>query len=111
MQEYKFYFGCKRPDGSLITDDQFSRFVDEHMLGYYSGLTVVNGDGRYMTNDGNVVTEPCKVVTVLTTADQHIAHDICDAYCRLFDQESVLLTHTDYLNFGFRGRHLENVCA
>jgi hypothetical protein len=77
-----------------VSEEEWQAFLDDYITPRFEeGLTVVDGAGQYWSRSGSFVREHTKIV-ILMYRDTSSAHDsieyIRSAYCRLFDQESVL---------------------
>ena len=90
----ELYFGMTRRDGSSVTDSQWQAFVRQEVTPRFpKGFTVVPADGQYMDQSGNMTIEHSRVVVILHKDDADARHklaDISGAYCKQFDQESVM---------------------
>ena len=88
-------FGRARPDGSVVSEPQWSAFVDEHVTPRFpDGLTVLDAQGQYRTRAGQLVKEPSKLIILVHDGSERsraAIEEIRAIYKRLFDQESVLL--------------------
>lgn len=91
----ELFFGLSKPDGAMVTEDQFKSFLDKEITPRFpDGLTVLMGDGRFHNKNGNVIVEKSVVVILLYpigvgTKNLHI-EAIREAYKTAFQQESVL---------------------
>lgn len=87
--------GRNRPDGSVVTDQEWQAFVAEQVTPRFpDGFTVLDAVGQYRDRAGRIVTEPSKLILLLHPGEarHHAAiQEIRDAYRRQFQQESVLL--------------------
>jgi len=79
----------------MVTENQFKDFLDKVITPRFpDGLTVLMGEGRFRTQDGNMMAERTVVVILLYPVvagakHQHI-ETIREAYKSAFQQESVL---------------------
>jgi hypothetical protein len=91
----ELYFGRQKPDGSLVTDGEWGAFVTEEIAARFpDGFTVLDAVGQYRTRDGQVLTEPTKILLVVHPAEEKpraALQSLRDVYRRRFQQESVLL--------------------
>lgn len=91
----ELYFGRQKPDGSVVTDAEWRAFVvDEIATRFPDGFTVLDALGQYRMKDGQVQTEPTKILLLVhppEAAPRAAIQALRDAYRRLFQQESVLL--------------------
>ena len=91
----ELYFGSQKPDGSVVTEVQFMRFVDEVITPRFpDGLTVLTGYGQFRNSQGVIVRERSMELILLypihmRDADRKI-EEIRAAYKQAFQQESVL---------------------
>src|SRR5262249_10585981 len=89
----ELYFGLTRHDGSVISDADWSRFVDEQVTPRFpDGLTIVAAEGRFREGQ-RTLAEPSRMGIILhppsREADEKI-DTLAKAYARQFEQESVL---------------------
>jgi Protein of unknown function (DUF3574) len=92
----ELFFGSAKPNGSSVTDKEFSAFVDKEITPRFpEGLTLLTGYGQYKGSSGKVVKERSFVLILLT--EQKSAKDanakieaIRRLYKSAFRQESVL---------------------
>lgn len=91
----ELYFGSSKPDGSVVSEKKFQRFVDEEITPRFpDGLTVLTGNGQFRISSGVIIKERSMVLILfyppdMQNADQNI-EQIREAYKRAFQQESVL---------------------
>lgn len=91
----ELYLGLARPDGGVVSDEEFGRFVAEHVRpNLPDGFTVVPGEGHFRTAQGRAVSEPSRVLVVFVPradADAQLRIErVRAAYRTRFMQESVL---------------------
>jgi len=90
----ELYFGLSRPDGGVVSEAEWEGFVDEYITPRFKeGLTIVNANGQWMGENGELVKEETKIVILLhsDSEDAKAAIEyIRDKYKRLFDQEAVV---------------------
>lgn len=91
----ELYFGRGKPDGSMVTDDEFRAFLDDIITPRFpNGLTVLSGAGQYRGSSGMITREGAMFVILLYPAgEKHSsAHvdEIRNSYRKMFGQESVL---------------------
>lgn len=91
----ELYFGVARPDGQVVSDSKFKRFLDQEITPRFpDGLTQLSGFGQFRNSGGQIIQENAKVVILLYPLDDADASSrieaIRDAYKRAFQQESVL---------------------
>jgi hypothetical protein len=92
----ELYFGRSKPDGSIITDEAWNKFLNEIVTPRFpDGFTVLDGIGQYRDKAGRIVKEPSKVLILLYPRKSRKTNsakidEIRAEYVRLFNQESVL---------------------
>lgn len=92
----ELYFGRDKPDGSLVSDDEWKDFLDREVTPRFpDGFTTLDAAGQYRDKSGKIVKEPSKVLVFLyEKKDQKTASskidEIREVYCKKFNQESVL---------------------
>jgi hypothetical protein len=91
----ELYFGRLRPNGTVVSDAEWRTFVaDEITPRFPDGFTVFDALGQYRGRDGQIVSEPTKVLLIVHRSDARLrgsVQELRDLYRRLFQQESVLL--------------------
>lgn len=93
MFKTTLYFGQNKKDGTIVTEAEFIGFLRSVVDHEFEGYTVFNGLGRWKGTS-----ELCKVLTVLTSEKPLGSVSlICSAYCKLFNQDCVLVerSHVD----------------
>ena len=86
------YFGTAKADGSVVSDAEWTRFVDDVIAPHLEGFTTWEALGLYRTNAGVVERERTHVVQIVHADGKH-ERDIAGiiaAYKKAFAQESVL---------------------
>lgn len=91
----ELFFGAARPDGSMIADDKFKRFLDQQITPRFpNGLIVLTGSGQFKGVNGVIVQEKSRLLILLyplTDADASNRIEAIRAiYNETFQQESVL---------------------
>jgi hypothetical protein len=91
----ELYFGTAKPDGSVVTDDQFRRFLNEQITPRFpDGLTFLPGQGQFRGSNGRIVRERSMLVILLYPPQARDSNkkirDIRRAYEHTLRQESVL---------------------
>ena len=88
------YFGRNRPDGGVVSDAEWQRFLDEVVTPRFpAGLTVVEATGQWKGRSGVVEQERSEIVTVFhsgDTAARSAVAEVAVEYKRRFRQEAVL---------------------
>jgi len=91
----ELFFGTSRPDGTVVTDDKFKRFLDSQVTPRFpDGLTLLTGSGQFKNSSGVIIQEKSKLLILLypltdTDASNRI-EAIREIYKQMFQQESVL---------------------
>jgi hypothetical protein len=92
----ELFFGTAKPDGSVVTDDQFRQFLDLVITPRFpDGLTLLEGDGQFRGDTGVIVKEKSFVLILLYPIEDfregsQKINVIRDRYKEKFQQESVL---------------------
>lgn len=90
----ELFFGMALPDGSMVSGDEFQRFVDQEVAPRFpSGLTLLGGNGQFRDARGATIKEHSKLLILLYPYDRANSRKIeaiRDAYVQTFQQESVL---------------------
>jgi hypothetical protein len=91
----ELYFGTSKPDGSVVTIEEFEDFVDEIVTPRFpDGLTLLAGDGQWRDSTGTLIEEESNMLILLYPLDDRDANgeieQIREAYKEFFQQESVL---------------------
>lgn len=91
----ELFFGTSKPDGSMVSDEEFRRFLDEVITPRFpEGLTAMSGTGQFRSSSGMVIRENSVFVILLYPSDEEGSsariEEIRQAYRRAFEQESVL---------------------
>jgi hypothetical protein len=92
----ELYFGSNKPDGTVVTPEQFQQFLNDVITPLFpDGLTLLTGFGQFRGSSGVIERERSMVLILLypvetaRTSGQHI-ETIRSAYEKQFQQESVL---------------------
>jgi hypothetical protein len=92
----ELYFGRNKNDGTQVSDEEWSKFLDEIVTPRFPvGLTVLDGQGQYRLENGTIVKENSKVLVLLYSPKTRSANNrkierIRSEYKKLFKQESVM---------------------
>lgn len=102
LYKTELYFG-QTYNGKKITAGQWQLFLNNYITPKFpKGLTVVDGYGQWFSSRKNVIIkEPTKILVIIhrdSTPVEDSIERIIQAYCRIFNQESVLWTESK-LNF------------
>jgi hypothetical protein len=91
----ELYFGSNKPDGTVVTEQEFKQFLDTEITSRFpDGLTLLTGFGQFKNSQGVIVQERSMVLILLyplqrSDANQKI-EEIRRLYNQMFQQESVL---------------------
>jgi hypothetical protein len=96
MIQTDMYFGLSRPDGTLISDEEWQSFADSILYRVLqNGSTTLSGTGRWWdTDQQQLIIEPAKVVTFIHRSDKlskSKMDSVCNLYKVMFQQQSVLM--------------------
>lgn len=92
-------FGLSKPGGA-VTEAEWQYFVDSYITPRYrQGLTIIDTDGQWMMQTGEVIKEDSRSIILLYGADARAENDkniefIIDTYKKLHQQEAVLRIDT-----------------
>ena len=110
----ELFFGLSKPDGTLVSAEQWNDFLDHQVTPRFpDGLTVIEARGQYADVNKALYKEPARLVIVLYPRAQGGDANgkilsIAAEYCERFQQESVLrvdsLQKTTFLS-GKRSAH------
>lgn len=89
-------FGLSRPDGGTVSEEEWIGFVDTYVTPEFKeGLTILDSDGQWMMESGEVIKEDSKILILLY--DNESSADVDDSieriketYKKMFNQEAVL---------------------
>lgn len=89
-------FGLSRPDGGTVSEEEWISFVDTNITPKFKeGLTIVDSDGQWMMESGEVIKEDSKILILLYDNESSAEVDdaieqIKETYKKQFNQEAVL---------------------
>lgn len=94
MARLEMLFGTSRAQGSPVTDEEWTSFLDSEVTPRFpAGLTVLHGPGQWRDNDGHLAKEQSKILVIWHEPTERTDADIeaiRSAYRQRFDQESVM---------------------
>ena len=95
MMETDLYFGQSKPDGSMISENEWNNFKETHIAKVFKeGSTVLSGAGSwYDPVSHRLITEPTYVVIYFYKKSSAISAQIDSLVSRykvMFQQQSVL---------------------
>lgn len=93
----ELYFGSAKPDGSSVTEAEFTEFVNREVTPRFpDGLTLLTGYGQFKNASGQIVRETSRILILLYPLRMPGANlkieEIRNLYKAAFYQESVLRT-------------------
>jgi hypothetical protein len=92
----ELYFGSNKPDGSVVTPEQFQTFLDEEITPRFpDGLTLLTGLGQFRGSSARIERERSMLLILLyptesSRSSSQKIEEIRTAYEKKFYQESVL---------------------
>jgi hypothetical protein len=90
---HELLFGLRRPDSSIISDEEFTVFLFEVITPRFPhGLTLIDAAGQYQLANGTRIDEPTKVLVLIYPDSQEVRAkigEIVNHYRERFQQESV----------------------
>lgn len=94
LVEDELFFGLSTPSGGTIAEEQWQAFLrDEVTPRFPQGLSVVDAAGQWRGNDGSIVREHSRVLTLAHPDDagsEAAIRAIVEAYKTRFEQEAVM---------------------
>jgi hypothetical protein len=92
--ETNLYFGSSKPDGTVVTPEEFNYFLDHEITPRFpDGLTLLVGLGQFRNSSGTILKERSMLLILLYPPDPEGSkkiEEIRDLYKSTFQQESVL---------------------
>lgn len=91
----ELFFGSAKPDGTVVTAEEFQQFLNEQITPRFpDGLTLLVGLGQFRGSSGTIEQERSMLLILLYPLDMRSSNrkieEIRETYKRLFQQESVL---------------------
>ncbi|MGB6301779.1 MAG: DUF3574 domain-containing protein, partial [Rivularia sp. (in: cyanobacteria)] len=86
------YFGRNIPDGGEVSEAGFQAFIDNVVAPRFAGLTQFDAQGQVSNDDGSILKEPSKVVTLIledSQGNESAIQDVLTAYQQLFNGAGV----------------------
>jgi len=89
-------FGLSKPDGGSVSEEEWISFVDTYVTpSFKEGLTILDSDGQWMMESGEVIKEDSRILILLYDNESSAEVDdtieqIKETYKNLFNQEAVL---------------------
>lgn len=92
----ELFFGLAKPNGSVVTEDEFQNFVDKKVTPRFpDGLTLLSGQGQFRDANGTIIKEGSKLLILLypySSNSNQAIEEIRTAYKTAFQQQSVSRT-------------------
>lgn len=90
----ELYFGMSRPDGKMVSDDDFEKFLADTVSPRFpDGFTVMNAQGHWREQTGLQRTEPSRILVIFRPVNSETGRaieEIRSAYKTRFAQKAVL---------------------
>jgi hypothetical protein len=92
----ELFFGSLQPDGSLVSEEAFMRFLDAEITPRFpNGLTLLTGLGQFLNAQGIIIQEPSRLLILLYPVEERRENnekieEIREQYKLMFQQEAVL---------------------
>jgi len=94
----ELFFGREIPGGGTVSEEDWQTYVQEVLSpAFPDGLTVLEGEGRWLSPTGEHFVENSFVVYIYLPADStenRRVDDVTAVYKQRFKQETVLYTHS-----------------
>ena len=88
------YFGTAMPEGSVVSDEDWSQFVDSIVTPLFSrGLSFWPASGQWQSQSGAILVESSYVLNLVHPEDETsetAVNEIIDTYKTEFSQEAVM---------------------
>ncbi len=95
----ELYFGLSKPGGKIISEAEWQQFLNSAIAPIFrEGLTVINANGQYLNQNGELIREKTKLVILIYPSDitkNSRIQEVVAKYKQRFQQESVLRTTTN----------------
>lgn len=91
----ELFFGLSKPDGSMVTDEEFERFLEHEVTPRFpDGLTLLVGTGQFKNSKGEIIREKSRLLILFYPFGENRSNDrieqIRNVYKGIFGQESVI---------------------
>lgn len=94
MIKTELFFGLSKKTGGYVTQDEWNAFEDSVIVKVFSsGMTTIEGKGRWINENGDVIKENSRIVVALNQMTPELNEQIDtirEKYKKYFDQSSVL---------------------
>lgn len=95
-ERVEMFFGMSKPDGGVVTEDQFKDFIDKEVSTRFpDGFTVMPTQGQWRGKDGRIIREEGRLLILMSPispGSKDKTSAIRETYKHRFNQESVLLS-------------------
>ena len=97
--QYQLFMGRNNASGEVVNDSAWNAFLEDVVIPRFpDGLSVIDAEGRWRSDQGMVFEERSKLLIILAPSDVNVMpflDQISDEYKLRFDQESVLQVTID----------------
>lgn len=94
MTKTELYFGLSKPDGSMISPQAWQAFADTVIATtFIEGSTIIDGQGQWLGKNGQLVSEPSKILILLSKLTPKRSKQIelvREKYKKYYEQEAVM---------------------
>ena len=94
MMQTTLWFGMNKPKGGTVSGSEWQQFVDNDVTPRFKdGLSVYEGKGQWLGNDGKLARETSKALMLIHQPDRASSDSINtlrDIYKKRFAQDSVM---------------------
>ncbi|MGK3126735.1 DUF3574 domain-containing protein [Candidatus Pantoea formicae] len=94
MMQTTLWFGMNKPKGGTVSSSEWQQFVDKDVTPKFKdGLSVYEGKGQWLGNDGKLARENSKALMLIHQPDRASSDSINalrDIYKKRFEQDSVM---------------------
>lgn len=94
MMQTTLWFGMNKPKGGTVSSSEWQQFIDNDVTPRFKdGLSVYDGKGQWLGNDGKLARENSKALMLIHQPDRSSSDSINalrDIYKKRFAQDSVM---------------------
>jgi Protein of unknown function (DUF3574) len=98
MVRDELFFGRRLKEGGIVSDEEWSAFVESVVAPRVPGMTVVDAHGLWRNMLDETIHEPTKILIIVhggKPEHERAIREIIDAYKQRFAQESVMRVTTE----------------